>query len=123
MHIANFSVLTMFVASAFAADCFGNSRNNIPQFKAAYYDAREKMCSNKECAFQQDCQTTASKRVGSSTLNVSLNRKRVGGGKGFKDCWDATEQIINQCVNDQKKPSGSWGFNNQVYEYNAWFGS
>ncbi|KAF4466936.1 hypothetical protein FALBO_6204 [Fusarium albosuccineum] len=119
MQIANFSVLTMFVASAFAADCFGKSQSGLSNWDEAYWIAREKMCSNKDCAFQQDCTTTASKKAGGVTLNVSLNRKRIGGGKGFKDCWDATEQIINQCVKDQKKLAGSWGFNNQVYQFSA----
>lgn len=91
MQIVNLSALSLFVASAFAADCFGNNQNGISRWADAYWDARAKMCGNKDCEYQKDCTTRSSKTIkgfGSSvTVNVSLSRKHTGSQKGFKDCW------------------------------------
>ncbi|KAF5575070.1 hypothetical protein FPCIR_13329 [Fusarium pseudocircinatum] len=48
------------------------------------------------------------KGIASITVNVELSRKNTGGKKGFKDCWDATENIINQCVKGTHQLSGTW---------------
>ncbi|KAF5984399.1 hypothetical protein FCOIX_2657 [Fusarium coicis] len=99
MQLINLSALALFATSALAADCFGNRQDGIEKFEQAYWDARQKMCSNSDCAYQQGCTTRGSKTLkglASITVNVELSRKNTGGKKGFKDCWDATENIINQ---------------------------
>ncbi|QPC74596.1 hypothetical protein HYE68_005348 [Fusarium pseudograminearum] len=86
--------IVFFIASAFAADCSGNSNNRLEEFKEAYWSAREKMCSNSDCTYQAACMISAQKSVGSSwaktTVVAELKRKNTGGKKGFKDCWVST---------------------------------
>ncbi|KAH6886792.1 hypothetical protein B0T10DRAFT_575108 [Thelonectria olida] len=124
MQLINICALSLLVAAASAADCFGNTQKGISQWGDAYWDARAKMCANTDCAYQQDCTTHSSKTIrglASVTVNVSLSRKKTGSQKGFKDCWDATENIINQCVNTEQKLSGTWEANGQLYQINAWY--
>ncbi|KAF5571702.1 hypothetical protein FPHYL_236 [Fusarium phyllophilum] len=111
MQLINLSALALFATSALAADCFGNRQDGIEKFEQAYWDARQKMCSNSDCTYQQGCTTRGSKTlkgIASITVNVELSRKNTGGKKGFKDCWDATENIINQCVKGTHQLSGTW---------------
>ncbi|KAM6517234.1 hypothetical protein FSOLCH5_008197 [Fusarium solani] len=124
MQIVNLSALSLFVTSAFAADCFGNTQSGISKWADAYWDARAKMCGNTDCEYQKDCTTRSSKTIkglASITVNVALSRKHTGSQKGFKDCWDATENIINQCVNSEQKLSGTWEYNGQLYQFNGWY--
>ncbi|RGP62945.1 hypothetical protein FSPOR_8929 [Fusarium sporotrichioides] len=69
------------------------------------------MCSNSDCTYQATCTTSAQKSVGESwaktTVTAELKRKNTGGKKEFKDCWDATEEIINQCVIGSHQLSGT----------------
>ncbi|RGP74501.1 hypothetical protein FLONG3_6060 [Fusarium longipes] len=124
MHLVNLSALTLLASSALAADCFGNRQDGISQFQDAYWDARSKMCGNTGCGYQQSCTTQGSKTLqglAKITVNVSLSRKNTGDKKGFKDCWDATENIINQCVRGSQQMSGTWEANGQLYQFNAWY--
>ncbi|KAF5617059.1 uncharacterized protein FTJAE_12816 [Fusarium tjaetaba] len=121
MQLINLYALTVFATSALAADCFGNGNKDIGKFITAYWDARERMCSNSGCTYQEACTTSGSftvKGLGVDTiLNVEMKRKNTGGKKGFKDCWDATEDIINQCPKGgSKQLSGSWEANGQLYQ-------
>nr|CEG03935.1 unnamed protein product [Fusarium acuminatum CS5907] len=127
MQLINLCTLAIFTASAFAADCSGDSNDIINEFnfKEAYWSARELMCSNSGCTYQEAC-TTSAKRT--ATLNftkvsvaVEIKRKNTGGKKGYKDCWDATEEIINQCISGQSKMSGTWEYNGQLYQVNGYF--
>ncbi|KAK2484608.1 hypothetical protein H9L39_02588 [Fusarium oxysporum f. sp. albedinis] len=82
------------------------------------------MCSNSDCTYQQGCTTRGSKTIkglASITVNVELSRKNTGGKKGFKDCWDATENIINQCVKGSHQLSGTWEYNGQLYQVNGYY--
>ncbi|KAF4501503.1 hypothetical protein FAGAP_2296 [Fusarium agapanthi] len=124
MQLINLSALALFASSALAADCFGNSQDGIEKFEQAYWDARQKMCSNSDCTYQQSCTTRGSKTlkgIASITVNVELSRKNTGGKKGFKDCWDATENIINQCVKETHQLSGTWEYNGQLYQVNGYY--
>ncbi|KAJ4250147.1 hypothetical protein NW762_011958 [Fusarium torreyae] len=124
MQLKNLYALTLFASSAFAADCFGNVQSGISKWGDAYWDARQKMCSNSDCGYQQGCTTSGSKTlqgIAKITVNVALSRKNTGNHKGFKDCWDATENIINQCVNSEQKLSGTWEYNGQLYQFNGWY--
>ncbi|KAG5751480.1 hypothetical protein H9Q69_013725 [Fusarium xylarioides] len=124
MQLINLSALALFAASALAADCFGNRQDGIERFEQAYWDARQKMCSNSDCAYQQDCTTKGSKTIkglASITVNVELSRKNTGGKKGFKDCWDGTENIINQCVKGTHQLSGTWVYDGQLYQMNGYY--
>lgn len=90
MKITSLSALSVFAASAMAADCFGSTQKGISDFADAFWDARSKMCANTACAYQQDCTTTSSKTLkglAKITVNVSLQRKHTSNVKGFKDCW------------------------------------
>lgn len=91
MHLVNIYALTVFATSALAADCFGNGNKDVGKFITAYWDARERMCGNSGCTYQEACTTTGSftvKGLGVDTiLNVEIKRKNTGGKKGFKDCW------------------------------------
>ncbi|KAF4997458.1 hypothetical protein FGRMN_3822 [Fusarium graminum] len=101
MQIINLSALTIFASTAFAASCFGSQQQGISDFQDAYWDARAKMCGNSGCGYQQSCTTQGSKTIQGLiklTVNVSLERKNTGDKKGFKDCWDGTENIIVQQV-------------------------
>ncbi|KAJ0137585.1 Uncharacterized protein HZ326_19432 [Fusarium oxysporum f. sp. albedinis] len=126
MQLINLSALALFATSALAADCFGNRQDGmcIERFEQAYWDARQKMCSNSDCTYQQGCTTRGSKTIkglASITVNVELSRKNTGGKKGFKDCWDATENIINQCVKGSHQLSGTWEYNGQLYQVNGYY--
>ncbi|EKJ69751.1 hypothetical protein FPSE_10067 [Fusarium pseudograminearum CS3096] len=114
-----------FIVSALAADCSGNSNSRLEEFKEAYWSAREKMCSNSDCTYQAACTISTQKSVGSSwaktTVVAELKRKNTGGKKGFKDCWDATEDIINQCVIGNHQLSGTWESDGQLYQFNGYF--
>ncbi|KAL7759412.1 hypothetical protein ACKLNR_009502 [Fusarium oxysporum f. sp. zingiberi] len=124
MQLINLSSLALFATSALAADCFGNRQDGIERFEQAYWDARQKMCSNSDCTYQQGCTTRGSKTIkglASITVNVELSRKNTGGKKGFKDCWDATENIINQCVKGTHQLSGTWEYNGQLYQVNGYY--
>ncbi|KAI6762223.1 hypothetical protein HG531_002776 [Fusarium graminearum] len=124
MQLITLSTL-FFIASALAADCSGNSNSRLEEFKDAYWSAREKMCSNSDCTYQAACTISAQKSVGSSwaktTVVAELKRKNTGGKKGFKDCWDATEDIINQCVIGNHQLSGTWESDGQLYQFNGYF--
>ncbi|KAF5538140.1 hypothetical protein FNAPI_11228 [Fusarium napiforme] len=124
MQLINLSALALFATSALAADCFGNRQDGIEKFEQAYWDARQKMCSNSDCTYQQGCTTRGSKTLkglASITVNVELSRKNTGGKKGFKDCWDATENIINQCVKGTHQLSGTWEYDGQLYQVNGYY--
>ncbi|KAF5580390.1 hypothetical protein FPANT_9346 [Fusarium pseudoanthophilum] len=124
MQLINLSALALFATSALAADCFGNRQDGIEKFEQAYWDARQKMCSNSDCTYQQGCTTRGSKTlkgIASITVNVELSRKNTGGKKGFKDCWDATENIINQCVKGTHQLSGTWEYDGQLYQVNGYY--
>lgn len=89
MQIISVSALSLFVASAFAADCFGNS-GAVDAYAEVYWDARAKMCGNTDCPYQQDCTTRSFKRIPSRpdyTFHVAFIRKHTGKQKGFKECW------------------------------------
>ncbi|KAF9763009.1 hypothetical protein IL306_003269 [Fusarium sp. DS 682] len=91
MQLTNFISLAALATSALAADCFGNGNDEVGKYITAYWEAREKMCSNSACTYQEACTTYASftrKGLGVNTiLNVEIKRKNTGGKKGFKDCW------------------------------------
>ncbi|KAF5581809.1 hypothetical protein FPCIR_9917 [Fusarium pseudocircinatum] len=121
MQFINLYALAVFATSTLAADCSGNGNKDVGKFITAYWDARERMCSNSGCTYQEPCTTSGSftvKGLGVDTiLNVEMKRKNTGGKKGFKDCWDATEDIINQCPKGgSKQLSGTWEANGQLYQ-------
>ncbi|QGI83575.1 hypothetical protein CEK25_010304 [Fusarium fujikuroi] len=142
MQLINFYALTVLATSALAADCFGNGNKDVGKFITAYWDARERMCSNSGCTYQEACTTSGSftvKGLGVDTiLNVEIKRKNTGGKKGFKDCWvrryrvcdsifssdssNSSRDIINQCPKGgSKQLSGSWEANGQLYTVNGYF--
>ncbi|KAJ3540951.1 hypothetical protein NM208_g4824 [Fusarium decemcellulare] len=97
MKLINLSTLALFINGALAADCIGSKQSGgiSDKHQQAYWEARDKMCSNSDCALQQPCTTYASRTAGfiSTTLNVELKRKNTASKPGFKDCWDATESM------------------------------
>jgi hypothetical protein len=89
MRILNVVALPLFIGSSLAADCFGTP-GIANRFIEGYWDARQKMCSNSDCAYQQPCTVTTSKKytaIGSATLEIEIKRKNTAGKQGFKDCW------------------------------------
>lgn len=89
MQILNLAALPLFIGTCLAADCFG-APGIANKFIDGYWDARQKMCSNSNCAYQQPCTVTTSKKytaIGSATLQIEIKRKNTGGKQGFKDCW------------------------------------
>ncbi|CEF76349.1 hypothetical protein SNK03_004306 [Fusarium graminearum] len=121
MKIVNLSALVLFANGAMAADCLGwKTSGSMDKFLSAFWEAREKMCSNSDCALQQPCTTRASKTAGilQSKINVSIKRQNTAGKPGFKDCWDATENIIEQCSRNGYL-DGIWEANGQLYQVNS----
>ncbi|RGP72368.1 hypothetical protein FLONG3_6764 [Fusarium longipes] len=122
MKLINLSTLALLVNGALAADCLGTPQSGgiSDKHQQAYWDARDKMCSNRDCAYQQPCTTYASKTAGflQMTLNVVLKRKNTASKAGFKDCWDATENIIQQCMRNGYL-YGTWEANGQLYQMNG----
>jgi hypothetical protein len=55
MRVINLSVLTLLINGALAADCIGTkvSGGISNKHQQAYWQAREKMCNNSDCALQQ----------------------------------------------------------------------
>jgi hypothetical protein len=91
MKVINLSTLVLFINGALAADCIGSKQSGgiSDKHQQAYWEAREKMCSNSDCALQQPCTTYASRTAGflATTINVEIKRKNTAGKQGFKDCW------------------------------------
>jgi hypothetical protein len=88
MQILNLAALPLFIGSSLAADCLG-TLGIANRFIEGYWDARQKMCSNSGCAYQQPCTVTTSKKytaIGSATLEIEIKRKNTAGKEGFKDC-------------------------------------
>ncbi|KAI5460801.1 hypothetical protein BGZ63DRAFT_488881 [Mariannaea sp. PMI_226] len=121
MQLTSLSALTVFITSALAADCVKHTQGSLSAYAPAYWSAREQMCGNSACAYQQACATTGTTTVNGVKVTVTLNRWNTGGSKGFKDCWDATENIIDQCVLGQESDEGEWQANGQFYKATAWF--
>lgn len=89
MQILNFAALPLFICASLAADCFGTP-GIANKFIEGYWDARQKMCSNSDCAYQQPCTVATSKKytaIGSATVEIEIKRKNTAGKQGFKDCW------------------------------------
>ncbi|QPC57955.1 hypothetical protein HYE67_000186 [Fusarium culmorum] len=89
MQILNIAAISVFIASSLAADCYG-TEGIASRFIEGYWDARQKMCSNTECAYQQPCTVTTWKKytaIGSTTIKIEISRKNTAGKAGFKDCW------------------------------------
>ncbi|KAG5655085.1 hypothetical protein KAF25_000208 [Fusarium avenaceum] len=123
MQILNFAALPLFICASLAADCFGTP-GTANKFIDGYWDARQKMCSNSDCAYQQPCTVATSKKytaIGSATVEIEIKRKNTAGKQGFKDCWDATENIIVQCIRESGIYSGTWQANGQFYQINGYF--
>ncbi|UNI13281.1 hypothetical protein JDV02_000038 [Purpureocillium takamizusanense] len=122
MKLMTLSVLSAYVASTLAADCFGIVNKGLADLADPYWDARYAMCHNEPnsgCGYQQECSTYASKPLGyggQMKLQVTLTRKYTSNKKGFKDCWAATEDMINQCVKGQQRYAGTWSANGQLYQ-------
>ncbi|KAF9770583.1 hypothetical protein IL306_011852 [Fusarium sp. DS 682] len=93
MQLTNIAAVTLLASSALAADCFGTKDKGITSFQDAYWQARQKMCSNSpECPPQEPCTTSGQITLGvglaRTTIKATLTRKYTGGKVGFKDCWE-----------------------------------
>jgi hypothetical protein len=87
MKLVTVSLLSGFVASAIAADCWGSAGSLPSDLLHAYWDARTQMCSNSNCAYQQDCQVQTSASGGNGKISVTLRRSKTAEAKGFKYCY------------------------------------
>ncbi|KAJ6443195.1 Sulfite reductase [Purpureocillium lavendulum] len=126
MKLISATVVSVLAATALGADCFGQPQSDLGKtFGDAYWDARAKMCGNSDdCHYQKDCTTYSAKTVQGLiklTTHVSIKRQKLGGTGGFKDCWDATEDIINQCIYGTGQMSGTWAYNGQLYQISSYF--
>ncbi|PTD02234.1 hypothetical protein FCULG_00012129 [Fusarium culmorum] len=113
MQILNIAAISVFIASSLAADCYG-TEGIASRFIEGYWDARQKMCSNTECAYQQPCTVTTWKKytaIGSTTIKIEISRKNTAGKAGFKDCW---------CIKDGDFFGGVWQANGQLYVVNGY---
>ncbi|KAJ6440121.1 lipase [Purpureocillium lavendulum] len=124
MKLSAVPVCLGLAASAFAADCLGGNYEGKPS-TSAYWEARKKMCSNQDgCLWQQPCTTygkEAFPQLGSGiNFYVSLTRSNYGGAKGFKDCLDATRDMINQCHNGDGSYDSTWSYNGQYFKFHAY---
>ncbi|KAJ2974367.1 hypothetical protein NQ176_g6095 [Zarea fungicola] len=72
------------------------------------------MCSNAKCALGKDCSVQTAASVNNKLLSVILTRRK-NGVNGFKDCYAATDNIINQCVYGEHKLNGRWEFAGQTF--------
>ncbi|KAG5655105.1 hypothetical protein KAF25_000228 [Fusarium avenaceum] len=124
MRVIKLSTLVLFISGAFAADCIGTkvSGGISNKHEQAHWQAREKMCSNSDCASQQPCTTYASRTAGALaySMNVEIKRKNTAAKQGFADCWAATENIIEQCTRGGYL-SGTWEANGQLYQLTSYY--
>ncbi|GJN69990.1 hypothetical protein VFPFJ_09679 [Purpureocillium lilacinum] len=125
MKLLDLSLLGAFAASALAADCLAPGAGDLTQFQDPFWDARYKVCHNEPgtgCGWQQNCQyTSVEDRDIAGKVYVRLTRKNWDGHKGFKDCWAATEQMINQCVKTKKGSwASTWNYAGQFYQFDFW---
>ncbi|KAK4089909.1 hypothetical protein PCL_05577 [Purpureocillium lilacinum] len=125
MKLLGLPALALYATSVYAADCFGQGQTSLlsDYFADAYWDARGKMCGNTDCGYQKDCTTTSTKTVSMGlgepvTVRVSFKRQKLN-GNGFEDCWDATENIINQCILGSHQMDGTWATNGQLYQLSS----
>ncbi|KAJ6447136.1 60S ribosomal protein L19 precursor [Purpureocillium lavendulum] len=122
MKLTSLSAFAALVASALAADCTGNFLGSPTT--DLYWEVRTRMCDQNApfaCPYQQDCQQGAQAKFDTFTFSVQLIRKNTDGVKGFKDCWDATEDIINQCIASGLTDGGTWKYEGQSFEYKAYY--
>lgn len=78
--------LGCFAASALAADC-SNPAGPIPsELLHVYWDARNKMCSNSDCAQGKNCVVSAAATSNNKELVVVLSRTKSS-GSGFPYCY------------------------------------
>ncbi|KAI5467797.1 hypothetical protein BGZ63DRAFT_449883 [Mariannaea sp. PMI_226] len=127
MRFTTLSVLGAFCASTYAAECLGNTYDQLEQYEKAYIDARQHLCGgtvcpdNEDCAAQVSLTTTSPLGAGplakhmNVTVEVIISRKSTTGVGGFKDCWEATMDIIQSCKINQRKEYGYWLANDQLY--------
>jgi len=102
MKLINLS-LALLINGALAADCLGSRKTNgiHDKHQQAYWEAREKMCSNSDCALQQPCTTYASRSQGTFVplvMDIELKRKNTGSKPGFKDCWVCVSTLLSQTL-------------------------
>ncbi|KAI5460764.1 hypothetical protein BGZ63DRAFT_358733 [Mariannaea sp. PMI_226] len=121
MQPGSLLALSVLVASTSAATCWGDVQTDIANWSQAFWDARAKMCSNSACGLQQPCTVKGSKKVGDKTLSLQLVRRNWANTQGYKDCWDATNDIINQCIYGQHLRNGYWEWEGQYFEIQSWF--
>ncbi|KAJ2975861.1 hypothetical protein NQ176_g5276 [Zarea fungicola] len=115
MKLSLISFLAGFAAPALAAECSGDSTNGMPsELLHLFWDARNQMCSNSNCGLGQDCNVQVTGNFNNKVVSVILMRRK-NGVKGFKDCYDATNNIINQCVYSEHKFNGKWVYGGQTY--------
>ncbi|KAH8586065.1 hypothetical protein B0O99DRAFT_695854 [Bisporella sp. PMI_857] len=99
----------MTAAPAFAATCIGGGDRRPESY---YWELRQDMCSNSACEYQKACTVSHP-----SVTYMALQRSNYDGKKGFPDCWDATENIITQCIRHSGAPGGEWRSNGQRYVF------
>ncbi|KAK4091028.1 hypothetical protein PCL_02210 [Purpureocillium lilacinum] len=115
------AVLCAFVASTLAADCTGNSGSPTTD---PYWELRENMCGTPPvfgCKYQENCILQTQETYQTFKFVVQLKRTNYDGVKGFADCWDATEDMINQCIGSGWTDGATWKWNGQSYEFKAWY--
>ncbi|KAJ2966719.1 hypothetical protein NQ176_g10015 [Zarea fungicola] len=108
MKLLIVSLLSYFAASAKAAECSGNAPALPGELLHAYWDARNQMCSNTNCPYEQNCRVTVPAADANGVLMVILTRSKPPAVQGFPNCYNATDNLINQCVYDTHFLNGTW---------------
>ncbi|KAL8741895.1 MAG: hypothetical protein Q9190_005557 [Brigantiaea leucoxantha] len=116
--------LTLYLRTSFAADCWGSTGVDPNDSKQSAWDLRDAVCGHNACAASDAEQgnnhyCTISQPFG-ETGAVTIQRHDSSGN--FPNCYDALENIINQCFSDQSasfdpssSPNGRWTIGDEWY--------
>lgn len=94
MKLLIVSLLSYFAASAKAAECSGPAPALPGELLHAYWDARNDMCGNANCAYQQDCRVTVPAGDANGILFVTLTRSKAPAVEGFINCYVSTFKFL-----------------------------
>ncbi|KAF8891367.1 hypothetical protein BD779DRAFT_199820 [Infundibulicybe gibba] len=114
MKLSTLFVSTSFVSSALAASCWGTMPSGVNPGNEVW-TARSKLCNGSRTAPPNQSLVICSAYLHiTSYENLYPSHSNAGTG----GCWDATENIINQCLLNGYS-HGSFSYNSNTWTMSA----
>ncbi|KAL3422999.1 hypothetical protein PVAG01_04746 [Phlyctema vagabunda] len=105
MKLSNLIAIPFLVTSVSAAECYASYQLNQNAQMSDVWSARERFCDNPV--------VNSFIRIQESWGHIDIGHN---GNDPWTHCWDAFENIINQCM-QQHWQTGEWTYNGQKF----WF--